>query len=769
MTQRVPVPEPNTRAIPSPQDSQGVVHHSESWKADLDRFYQALNAEQEVSRGCRDSLKQSTAFEGLNRLRSNQSVPDPLAQAEMLVSDVLPHKYLDEIVKNYLDWPRGVFIPGPDNLYFWNMEMPALCALTSYCRAASFQPVEPNRNLTKLLADAGKFLDQRTLGDTIYHMDMDFGCMLVHNVNGKVVKFRDLLTDARSGRPLRYSMLPEGYCPHGACVPYKGIFSIKCIVAMEKGKYVHCECPTCDRQMRDECVASGVKPLRSAPHIGDAWVKDLTNEGIHPNPGPKGKKKASKPRPKAKLRGKLTAKNQTVVVRQPGVKGKGGFLGDVFSKAGSWLGGVAGNALGGLVGLGAYRTKQNTLLTDTGPPLVNGGDGSITITKREFLTDVSSTINFTVSNYAINPGLVGTFPWLSSLVANFEEWTPLGILFQYKSTSGSAIASTNNALGTVIMATNYDVDDPLFVSKQQMEDYEFATSCSSAGNMLHPIECAPGKNVLSNLYTRISAVPSGQDSRFYDLGNFQIATVGQQANGVVIGELWVTYHIKLSKPRLTSLSDVASIDHFQFTQTGATTYTTPVAVTGSGGNTSLAYVSSNTFQLTATKPSVYLVIINYSGAAFTATGNIAKGSATNFSPATVWSDNTGFDKGQQYVTTGTSPTLQSFSGIYNNGVAGQPVPKGATINFVIGANYASATSYIDVYVLPYSANVLTVANEERELGEALGRLSRRYPAITRFIEPTETKGERYGVANDERHSGSSSRAANPPQTGRWFA
>lgn len=43
--------------------------------------------------------------------------------------------------------------------------------------------------------------------------------------------------------------------------------------------------------------------------------------------------------------------------------------------------------------------------------------------------------------------------------------------------------------------------------------------------------------------------PAGTDIRFFDLGNFQIATTGFQGTSVNIGELHCTYQVRLLKPK----------------------------------------------------------------------------------------------------------------------------------------------------------------------------------------------------------------------------
>lgn len=126
------------------------------------------------------------------------------------------------------------------------------------------------------------------------------------------------------------------------------------------------------------------------------------------------------------------------------------------------------------------------------------------------------------------------------------------MVFEFKSTCGSAVSSTNNALGAVIMSTLYDPTDAAFSNKMQMENTEFTTSCKPSESFLHGIECMPAETVAPELF--VNSVSSGsstvRDPRFTTAGTFYIATSGMQA-AVVIGELWVSYQIELLKPTLS--------------------------------------------------------------------------------------------------------------------------------------------------------------------------------------------------------------------------
>lgn len=208
-----------------------------------------------------------------------------------------------------------------------------------------------------------------------------------------------------------------------------------------------------------------------------------------------------------------------------------------------------------IMGMGAYRQRRgkgSSQILGGNPPTVQNTSGGFVIRHREYVGDLNTSQAFKNYAFSLNPGDPYAFPWLSSIAKNFEEWVPRGIVFQFKSTSSDAVVSTNAnaALGTVIMATEYNPYNGAFASKQQMENYEWAKSCKPSQSMLHAVECASSKNVQGSYFIRTGPIANNQDLRLYDLGTFNIAAVGMQSLGAACGELWISYEIELRKPRI---------------------------------------------------------------------------------------------------------------------------------------------------------------------------------------------------------------------------
>ena len=213
-------------------------------------------------------------------------------------------------------------------------------------------------------------------------------------------------------------------------------------------------------------------------------------------------------------------------------------------------------------GKGAYAT--NNLITDGGAtasdvvPVFHPSDlHGITYSNREYVRDVyapATTSGFTVASWALNPGLVDSFPWLSQIAINFEEYEIVQLVYTYKSTVAD-FASASGQVGQVVMATQYNPNSDPFADKEEMMLYEGGMSCKTTESLIHGIECDPAKNSGSaGKYVRQGALPPTEDLKNYDLGRTSLAVINCPSTyaGQQLGELWVSYTVRLRKPKFAS-------------------------------------------------------------------------------------------------------------------------------------------------------------------------------------------------------------------------
>jgi len=241
----------------------------------------------------------------------------------------------------------------------------------------------------------------------------------------------------------------------------------------------------------------------------------------------------------------------------------GAALGNIFGLG--KLGRSAGDFVADITGMGTYKVNSNSIMKGSDSiPSFTHGDDYVIMSHREYVQDVYASQNFSTRDYEINPANAELFPTLSNIAVNFEQSEFLGLVFAFNPTAGDAIASTNNALGSVVMATQYDVTREPFQLKFEMENHEYSSSGKPSEALLHPIECNPKQDIVNSRYNHNVLKVEASNSygeNLVDLGRFQIATVGQQSTNINIGELWCTYKVKLLKPRIPGTSQYLGTFH----------------------------------------------------------------------------------------------------------------------------------------------------------------------------------------------------------------
>ena len=149
----------------------------------------------------------------------------------------------------------------------------------------------------------------------------------------------------------------------------------------------------------------------------------------------------------------------------------------------------------------------------------------------------------------MNPGLKGTFPFLSQLAANYKEYQFVKLAATYISLMSET--TTAGQVGQVEMTAQYNVGDPPFENTIDfLNNIGTVSARPIDGPIVCGMECDPRNNVLGTQYVRTGAVPAGQDIKTYDLCRFELATEGMQTDNQIIGQLWFTYEVVLRKPLL---------------------------------------------------------------------------------------------------------------------------------------------------------------------------------------------------------------------------
>lgn len=233
----------------------------------------------------------------------------------------------------------------------------------------------------------------------------------------------------------------------------------------------------------------------------------------------------------------------------------------IGANIGASIGSMAGRGFQRLTGFGDYNIKGNSLMT-SGGIVPSFGDGTLRVRKREYIASLNGTTAFSNAVFPIQPGLVSSFPWLSRIANQFEQYRFNGLVYQFVSTSSVAIASTTDlGLGQICMATDYNAADPAFVDISQALGSMFSNSGRPSNNLLHAIECAPQDQQQRLYYVRAGDVTD--DIRLYDMGKFQFMTFENPGDFTGMGQLWVSYDITLMKPHQNNqLGFALQTDHW---------------------------------------------------------------------------------------------------------------------------------------------------------------------------------------------------------------
>lgn len=315
------------------------------------------------------------------------------------------------------------------------------------------------------------------------------------------------------------------------------------------------------------------------------------------------------------------------------------------------------------------------------PSIHYKGDGSSCIVShRERIGTVLGSVAFTTTKYMINPGLVGTFPWLSAVANRFETYRFKSLTFHYKTKTATT------ALGDVIMITDYDAAESAPESSIQAESYQAYADCAPWQNQSMG---ASHQNLVKfpQRYTRDTTPPSSTDLKTYDVGNFYICTENQ-ASAALVGYLYVEYTVELFTPHLRS-SDFY-ISGGSFVGGGTQSQTNPLGTTPTTNTTSRGVSVDAASVLTIANPGSYLVTAYVGGTTVSAVtltasanctvssywGSIANGAATA-AARTFTVVVTGFNGTAALTATAASVSTSTY-------VAVASIPVGAVSTFDLG-------------------------------------------------------------------------------------
>lgn len=250
------------------------------------------------------------------------------------------------------------------------------------------------------------------------------------------------------------------------------------------------------------------------------------------------------------------------------------------------------------------------------PQFIAGSAGACRIVHREYLNECRPTTTFPAGNwttgatsFGINPGVSTTFPWLSRLAPNFEEYRFRKLRFVYVPRCATA---TNGAIYTGI---DYDSSDAAPQSISELMSFKGSSQSPIWSELALALNQADA-SFLKKRFVRSGALVSGVDVTLYDVGRAYI--VGLELGGLeTCGDIYVEYDVELFTPQF-SIAAFAQQNSAKVNSGGTVTPTSiygsaPALQAGSG----LPVVASAGGTLTFSRVGQYLLDLFMSGTTMT--------------------------------------------------------------------------------------------------------------------------------------------------------
>jgi hypothetical protein len=165
----------------------------------------------------------------------------------------------------------------------------------------------------------------------------------------------------------------------------------------------------------------------------------------------------------------------------------------------------------------------------------------ISIQHTELVTQLSGSNDYTVFNFAFNPGLPNACPWLSAMAGAWEFYEVESLSFQYL-----PACSTGNS-GFVMMGFDYDTQDQ--PPADMVSFMQLADACGGCvwSSCVLPLR-KPDLLRRGRLYVRQGDVPNA-DLKTFDLGRFYYGVQGNSSEVALLGQITVTYNLRLTIPQ----------------------------------------------------------------------------------------------------------------------------------------------------------------------------------------------------------------------------
>jgi len=171
-------------------------------------------------------------------------------------------------------------------------------------------------------------------------------------------------------------------------------------------------------------------------------------------------------------------------------------------------------------------------------PRFTNRNGNVTISHTEFIGNLyssSSTLSYYVRNFVLNPGNVGTFPWLSTFASNFDKYKFHKVVMHIVSNQATSTA------GRIGVGVDYDSTDPLPGDRGEFFSLTHHQETSPWDSIVMNVPIKPEEKFINS--------HTVSDSKLIDCGQIIIMSDQIVATTVNLADVIIEYVVELIQPQ----------------------------------------------------------------------------------------------------------------------------------------------------------------------------------------------------------------------------
>jgi len=192
------------------------------------------------------------------------------------------------------------------------------------------------------------------------------------------------------------------------------------------------------------------------------------------------------------------------------------------------------------------------------------------VANSELVASIVGSTDFAVTKFTINPGLLATFPWLSTSAVQYQQYRFHRLAVRY------VTRAPTSSTGSVIISPDYTASDDPPATETIASNTQDAIEDSTWKEITCRLDCRAMYATSQRKLVRAGNLAG--DMQLYDSARVYVCTIGQADDSTVIGKLWLDYDVEFFIPQDSSLIHTNPTVTSEFTLDSAHPLTSGVGV-----------------------------------------------------------------------------------------------------------------------------------------------------------------------------------------------